>query len=338
MPGKLLTIAIPTCNRAQHLELLLDVLACELQDHWHQVELLVFDNASSDTTPEVTAAFTDRCPHARVVRHAHNIGSAPNFLACLEAAEGRYFWLMGDDDAPVRGLLSKLLLLITEGDPDLVYLESLWAPDIKPLLPRYSVAAATARWMGRADFASRTNVYLTFISSIVVELQRLRARIDLPAAAAHMGAYFVQLSWTLGALRTGERFAVIDQPCVLATKGNSGGYGAITAFGAEFPKAVRHMLRGTPEYEIIMKRTVQLYLPGLTWEVRKGTAGAFNAENPWPLVRKEIGRRPLFWVLILPLGRFPLWLAQPFYQIWRVIRRLARDFARLRAQGTGRPE
>jgi hypothetical protein len=150
--------------------------------------------------------------------------------------------------------------------------------------------------------------------------------------AAQLGAYFVQLSWTLGALRGGERFAVIDQPCILATRGNSSGYGAVTAFGSEFPMAVRTVLGGSGEAAIILRRTLACYLPGLVWGIRNGTAGAFDAENPWPTLQRELGRQAMYWALLVPIGRFPMALATPFYQGWRVLNRLVREFDR-RASG-----
>lgn len=334
MASKLLTIAIPTYNRAKHLALLLDVLERELHGMWSHVELMVFDNASTDETPDVTAAFLARCPECRVVRHTVNIGSAPNFLACIEAATSQYFWLIGDDDAPVKGLLPQLLGLLSREAPYMVYLESLWADDIAPLVPEREASASPARVMDRKAFARRTNVYLTFISSIVVDRTRLRRHVDVPAEAAQLGAHFVQLSWTLGALRSGDRFAVIDEPCILATGGNSGGYGALTTFGSEFPKVVRRMLGNSVETHVILRRTLACYLPALTWNLRKGTAGAFVAEDPWPLLRRELGASPLFWVILMPLGRLPRLMATPFYQCWRVVNRAFREFDRRAANRT----
>ena len=53
-------------------------------------------------------------------------------------------------------------------------------------------------------------------------------------------------------------------------------------------------------------------------------------ETSWPAMRTELRRYPLFWLMLLPMGRCPGWLAQPFYQAWRVADRLSRDCAGLR--------
>lgn len=329
MSQPLLTIAIPTYNRARHLSLLLEVLARELDGLWHEVELLVYDNASSDSTQEVTSAFVRQWPDTIVVRHATNMGSAPNFLACLRAAAGQYFWLMGDDDAPIQGLLPRVVQLLRQEEPDMLYLESLWSSDIAPLLGRYRISELPAQRMSRNMFARRTYVHLTFISSIVVNLQRLRSRLDLEQEAKDLGIYFVQLSWTLGALRSGERFFVVDQPCILATEGNTGGYGAIAVFGSEFPKAVGRILGTGRTARIILRGFMMRFFPDLIWLARRGRSrNAFTTERPWPAVRHQLSHSPLFWLLIAPIGMLPVPLAQPFYQSWRVFHFLDR---RLRA-------
>ena len=325
MSQPLLTIAIPTCNRAQHLSLLLEVLAVELDGLWHEVELLVYDNASTDDTPNVTSAFVQRWPNTLVVRHATNIGSAPNFLACLGAAAGQYFWLMGDDDAPIKGLLPRVIQLLQREEPDMLYLESLWSSDIEPLLGQYKAGELQARRMGRNAFARRTYIYLTFISSIVVNLRRLRSQSDLEQEAKDLGSYFVQLAWTLGALRSGERFLVVDQPCILATEGDTGGYGAIGVFGSEFPKAVGRVLGTGRTARIILRGFMMRFFPDLIWLARQGRSrNAFTPERPWPAVRHQLSHSPLFWLIIAPIGMLPLPLAQPFYQSWRIFHFLDR--------------
>ena len=70
----LLTIAIPTFNRACQLGTLLGILEPQLAPY-PEIELLVSDNASEDTTPAVLAQAAPRIPRLRIHRHATNIGS-----------------------------------------------------------------------------------------------------------------------------------------------------------------------------------------------------------------------------------------------------------------------
>ncbi len=74
----LLTIAVPTYNRAGCLSFLLTALQRELVGLEDRVGLIVGDNASTDATPEVTSALQAALPTATVLRHAINVGAEEN--------------------------------------------------------------------------------------------------------------------------------------------------------------------------------------------------------------------------------------------------------------------
>ncbi len=86
MPQKLLTIIVPTYNRAECVALLLDALRAEIAPVQDRVDVIVGDNASTDRTAEVTATFAVSCSAGRVLRHAENVGPDENFCRCLDAA------------------------------------------------------------------------------------------------------------------------------------------------------------------------------------------------------------------------------------------------------------
>ncbi len=90
----LVTIAIPTYNRA-HLYLR-NAIAGALGQDYPNLEILVSDNCSTDTTEQLVKEFTD--PRLRYFRQPVNIGANNNFNFCLEQARGDYFHLFFDDD------------------------------------------------------------------------------------------------------------------------------------------------------------------------------------------------------------------------------------------------
>lgn len=71
-------------------------LRSALAQTWPNLEIVVSDNASTDHTADVVAEHAD--PRLRYHRHDENIGAAANFRYCVEAARGRYFVLLHDDD------------------------------------------------------------------------------------------------------------------------------------------------------------------------------------------------------------------------------------------------
>lgn len=130
MSSLLLTIIVPTYNRAPCLAMLLDALCVELLGLEGQVVVVIGDNASTDATPTVVAAFAGRWKATRVLRHVDNLGPDENFCRCIETVVTPYLWIIGDDDLPRAGAIQLLINLLRKHDPDLVYMTSRWAPTL----------------------------------------------------------------------------------------------------------------------------------------------------------------------------------------------------------------
>ena len=112
----LLTIAIPTFNRATYLEQNLAQLASEMRGVAPgQVELLISDNHSTDTTPAVVESAQRAGLAIRYIRNAENLGWGKNFTQCFELAGGTYLLLLGDDDLLTDGALRLLLDCLGRG-------------------------------------------------------------------------------------------------------------------------------------------------------------------------------------------------------------------------------
>lgn len=98
--NKLLTIAIPTFNRAHLLDKQLAWLAEATKGFESDIEILVSDNCSTDNTPEIIkkwqAIFSNLT--FKTNRHKQNIGVLKNVAYCLKSATTKYVWAIGDDD------------------------------------------------------------------------------------------------------------------------------------------------------------------------------------------------------------------------------------------------
>jgi glycosyltransferase involved in cell wall biosynthesis len=316
----LLTIAVPTYNRAENLDLLLRTLAVELSGLTSEVHIIVADNASSDRTPAVIADFAKAWPSLTVLRQAVNRGPDENFCSCVEALESKYFWFIGDDDLPKTGFIAKLLDLLKAEQPDLVSFGSEWVPVIRGADQGRTVGVLRPRMLDRVGFATEVNVWMTFISGIVINRETFLAAYPLSAARRWMGTNLVQLGWVFAVLASGQRFIVLRQRCVLATAGNTGGYAVMTVFGINLPHIARSVFGDrSPEAESIVKRTLQGFLPGLAWNARNGRIGCFSDEDAWQGLRYALGRYPSFWLTLFPIMRWPRPLALPFRQLARLL-------------------
>lgn len=115
--GPVLSICVPTFNRARYLESLLQDLAANIGGLGFSYELLIGDNASGDDTPEVVRRFEDRLS-IRYFRRPENVGAYRNVSRLFEAAEGRYVVYLADDDLLIPEALGRYLHYL-EAHPDI---------------------------------------------------------------------------------------------------------------------------------------------------------------------------------------------------------------------------
>jgi GT2 family glycosyltransferase len=105
--GQTVAVVVVTYNRAELLERVLDGLAASTRV---PDAVIVFDNASTDRTPQVLAARTDL--PLRVTRSEENLGGAGGFSAGVRTAYDGGFdriWLMDDDVVPSPDALGVLM-------------------------------------------------------------------------------------------------------------------------------------------------------------------------------------------------------------------------------------
>ncbi len=100
----ILTISIPTYNRAQELEALLEEILLQAREvPSGTVDVLVSDNASTDGTKVLAGSMAEKFAKYSVelkyVCNATNIGFSRNVINAVGNADGEYVLIMGDDDS-----------------------------------------------------------------------------------------------------------------------------------------------------------------------------------------------------------------------------------------------
>jgi len=112
----LVSIGLPVYNGEDYLS---DAIQSVLTQTYTNFELIVADNASTDSTPEIIAGFAAKDSRIRVFTQAENLGAAPNFNFCIDQAHGKYFkWLAHDDGC--RPTYLEKCVAILESDPGAV--------------------------------------------------------------------------------------------------------------------------------------------------------------------------------------------------------------------------
>lgn len=81
--------------------------------------LFISDNASTDATEEISRRFAAADPRVVYHRHTVNMGAAPDFNFCVDAARGSYFKWMAHDDKLAPEYLERCVELL-DADPGAV--------------------------------------------------------------------------------------------------------------------------------------------------------------------------------------------------------------------------
>ena len=111
-----LSICIPTYNGGENLKYNVNKLI-KMQPEFG-FEVCISDNASDDDTQEFMEDIIGKYDFVRYHRNEENLGFAYNFDYVLNMANGKYRWLLGDDDEIVEENLGKVISSLKEYKPD----------------------------------------------------------------------------------------------------------------------------------------------------------------------------------------------------------------------------
>ena len=89
---ELLTIGIPAYNEAKYIRQTIE--SCINQAGC----VIVSDNASTDDTQKICEELAQKYSNLKYLRQEKNIGGSANFMACLDAAQTKYFMWHGGHD------------------------------------------------------------------------------------------------------------------------------------------------------------------------------------------------------------------------------------------------
>lgn len=109
----LLSICVPTYNRAHLLKVMLEALLPQVKAIGNLVEVCISDNASTDNTAEVVQSSLAFGP-AFYSKNSCNLGATGNYVRLTtQLARGEFVWLLGDDDLLVPDAVSRVVNVVS---------------------------------------------------------------------------------------------------------------------------------------------------------------------------------------------------------------------------------
>jgi glycosyltransferase involved in cell wall biosynthesis len=204
----LLTIAIPTYNRADSLKATLLSFTAQIERHaLTDVELVVSDNCSTDATPEVCSSVETAHPGVRMqyFRNSTNLGFDGNVSALFNRAKGRYVWTFSDDDHLSPNALSHVVGLLRRRDVRFAFVNYQVSVEGRILPSRFGVGSD--RWLVARDLLKTIHFSNSLISACLFSRQ---AWLDADPQR-FVGTLWIHFFMAREILQTGEGL-IVGQP------------------------------------------------------------------------------------------------------------------------------
>jgi abequosyltransferase len=203
----LLTIAIPTFNRAALLETNLFYLLSQYQNNFN---IIVQDNASTDNTENIIDKYIHLGLPIEYERNSKNFGWTKNFELCFQKCQTKYIMVIGDDDYIVNGGIKLILDNLEHSNPDLLFLNG-FATKKKVNSHLSSKKEST---INKEEFLLKTILQFRLISSHVINYEYVKRVKSFDGNFAHLHPVLI-------GLRDGKKFIYLKEKIVACYPNNS---------------------------------------------------------------------------------------------------------------------
>lgn len=92
---ELVSLLIPTYNSESFIN---ETLDCALNQTYSNIEIIVYDNFSSDSTWDIIKSKSRLDDRIKIFRQAKNVGALNNWISCANKATGSYSKILWSDD------------------------------------------------------------------------------------------------------------------------------------------------------------------------------------------------------------------------------------------------
>jgi len=310
MPNSsILTIAIPTRNRAAFLAQNLLQLKSELQNiESSLVEIIVSDNCSSDETEAVVNSILKAGLAVTYIKNSTDIGWGKNFLQCFEMASGKYVLILGDDDFFVDGALSKLINHLKTDDYGVICVKT-FGFDYCFKSENPGGAAASQVYYDSGEFINDAGALLTLISACIIN----KSLVSSVSLTLDESPNLPILHLVLRAAITAKKNLFLKEYMIGCKRNNSSNYNFSEIFVDEMLNIIRKECSDLVSNTWIVRLEKKLlveYYPIYLLQIRISDDGATSTNNKIFESRFGSNLRYKYW--IKPIFILPRFLAIPY--------------------------
>lgn len=308
----LLSICVPTFNRSSCLKELLGSIFNSIHGFEEQVEIVVSDNHSNDSTRDVVKEFAARLPGVRYLQPPMPIPADENFRFAAQNASGRYLWICGDDDKLERTALGKIFPLLNNGVEVLILNFSVWDKNLKKRIsPSFYSLSTDAIFETPDSVMSYFGLRLSFISSVVMH-RELFFKTPRDEYQKYVEYGFPFMYAVYYGLLPDKKAIYLAEPQLVNRAGNSGGYDwykyFVTGSCLIFDQLAKDGYSETSvvraKYAVLTKYVFKTVLV----HKRDGV----TLKGLWKLMLPRYWRSFRFWIFIVPAlivpGKLVMWV------------------------------
>ncbi|MDP2282438.1 MAG: glycosyltransferase family 2 protein [Methylotenera sp.] len=171
----ILSICIPVYNCAEYLEQALNAIMKQSIDN---IEVIVYDGASTDHTSLLMSDYTNSWPFIKYYRAEKRGGIDADMASCVSMANANYCWLFSGDDVMRQGSISQVLTEIESSHDVYVCKHTICNKNMEllhehavlntdsPVEADFSIAEKRLKWFASA---ATTEAFFSFMSSLIIK-------------------------------------------------------------------------------------------------------------------------------------------------------------------------
>jgi abequosyltransferase len=330
-----LSFCLPTFNRGA---LIGEALESILAQGNREIEVVIVDGGSTDTTQSVLAEFSNSSPLVKVYRQEVNSGIDIDLLTAVRMARGQYCWLMSDDDQLEPGALNTVLRLLEENEGIAGASVNYASYDKHLRFQIATVPAATGTscsgdylFKSREECFATLGMHLGYISAQVIDRKLwtlVSSKYDLRPYLHSAWA----MVYVIGQMLTvNPRWLYVHTPCIRNRSANDsfvlrvGEYKRQLISHDSFPKIVEDLFgKDSRVFDAITKATIRTRMPRNLAKIKANNIPSGLQFDLIRLYTRKYWKHLPYWVYVFPIFLIPNWvlrLTRSAYFLWRSARR-----------------
>ena len=288
MKQKVLSLCFPTYNRGWCMKEQIERLKSCPKDVLDRMEIIISDNCSTDDTQQIVEDAIADGFVCRYIRNETNLGMDGNFVSCFRKAQGRYVWLLGDDDYIVVDSLGEIIYYLDKDEEfGLLHIYS------KPKRSK----SGFVKYTNFDDCLKETSYNITFISANIVNTRYVQT-VDF---SRYMGTWFTLMPVYINALR-GEHNNIVYYEVSFDggyDKARNGGYNYFNVFVQNYQNIWNeyyqmHLITAS-EFAFLKKDIWPIIFGGIRSLMFRRDKNNYRRERAWHILLKYYGNEWYFW-------------------------------------------